>query len=161
LFLLIGFIYERRHTREMDQFGGLWKILPVYGTLMLILSLSSMGLPGLNGFVGEFTILLGAWQAGVAGGALGSYWFAAAAGLGVILAAIYILTMFQKVFMGETRNDENKHLLDLSRRELWVIVPIVVMIFVIGLYPNPFFEAMRASVGGVLQHVGGTVAAMP
>ena len=78
----------------------------------------------------------------------------------MILAAIYILTMFQKVFMGETRNEENKHLLDLSRRELWVIVPIVVMIFVIGLYPNPFFEAMRASVGGVLQHVGGAVAAV-
>ncbi len=160
LFLLIGFLYERRHTREMDQFGGLWKILPVYGTLMLIVSLSSMGLPGLNGFVGEFTILLGAWQAGMPGGALGSYWFAAIAGTGVILAAIYILTMFQKVFMGETRNEENKHLLDLSRRELWVIVPIVVMIFVIGLYPNPFFEAMRASVGGVLQHVGGAVASV-
>jgi NADH-quinone oxidoreductase subunit M len=157
LFLLIGFIYERRHTREMDQFGGLWKILPIYGTVMLIVALSSMGLPGLNGFVGEFTILLGTWQSG-SGGVLGSYWYAAIAALGVILAAVYILTMFMKMFMGETHNDENKHLLDLSSRELWVIVPIVVFIFIIGLYPNPFFETMKASVGGVLQHVGALVA---
>jgi len=159
LFLMIGFIYERRHTREMDQFGGLWKILPIYGTLMLIVSLSSMGLPGLNGFVGEFTILLGTWQSGD-GGVLGSYWYAALAAIGVILAAIYILTMFQRMFMGETRNEENKHLLDLSERELWVIVPLIIFIFVIGLYPNPFFEAMRSSVDGVLQHVGAAVAAV-
>ena len=76
----------------------------------------------------------------------------------MILAAIYILTMFQKMFMGETRNEENKHLLDLSRRELWVIVPIVVFIFVIGLYPNPFFQSMQASVNNLLQQVGGFVA---
>lgn len=158
LFLLVGFVYERRHTREMDQFGGLWKIIPIYGTLMLIVALSSMGLPGLNGFVGEFTILLGAWNAGQAGGAYGSVWYTVFAATGVILAAIYILTMFQKMFMGETRNEENKHLLDLSRRELWVIVPIVVFIFVIGLYPNPFFQSMQASVNNLLQQVGGFVA---
>jgi NADH-quinone oxidoreductase subunit M len=150
LFLLVGFIYERRHTREFDQFGGLWKILPIYGTLFLIVSLSSMGLPGLNGFVGEFTILLGAWAA--------NPWWAAFAATGVILAAIYILTMFQKMFMGETRNEENKHLLDLSQRELWVIVPLIVLIFVIGLYPNPFFQAMTTSVNGVLRQVGALVA---
>jgi NADH-quinone oxidoreductase subunit M len=150
LFLMVGFIYERRHTREMDQFGGLWKILPIYGTLFLIVSLSSMGLPGLNGFVGEFTILLGTWAANPV--------WAAFAATGVILAAIYILTMFQKMFMGETRNEENKHLLDLSQRELWVIVPIIVLIFVIGLYPNPFFQAMTTSVDGVLRQVGALVA---
>ena len=138
LFLLVGFIYERRHTREMAEFGGLWKIVPIYGSIMLIVALSSMGLPGLNGFVGEFTILLGTWAAN-------PLW-AAFAALGVILAAIYILTMFQKMFMGETHNEENKHLLDLSRRELWVIVPLVVFIFIIGIFPQPFFSTMTASV---------------
>src|SRR5512135_1355561 len=96
LFLLVGIIYERTHTRELKVYGGLWKIMPIYGTIMLIVSLSSMGLPGLNGFVGEFTILLGAFGSK----ALGSPWFAGLAALGVILAAIYILSMFQKMFLG-------------------------------------------------------------
>jgi NADH-quinone oxidoreductase subunit M len=150
LFLLVGFVYERRHTREMAEFGGLWKIVPIYGSIMLIVALSSMGLPGLNGFVGEFTILLGAWAANPV--------WAAFAALGVILAAIYILAMFQKMFMGETRNEENKHLLDLSRRELWVIVPLVVFIFVIGIFPQPFFQTMTASVNQLLQGMSSVVA---
>jgi NADH-quinone oxidoreductase subunit M len=150
LFLLVGFIYERRHTREMAEFGGLWKIVPIYGSIMLIVALSSMGLPGLNGFVGEFTILLGTWAANPV--------WAAFAATGVILAAVYILTMFQKMFMGETNNEENKHLIDLSRRELWVIVPLVVFIFVIGIFPQPFFSTMTASVNALLQGVGGAVA---
>ncbi len=150
LFLLVGFIYERRHTREMNEFGGLWKIVPIYGSIMLIVALSSMGLPGLNGFVGEFTILLGTWAS--------NPWWAAFAALGVILAAIYILTMFQKMFMGETHNDENKHLIDLSRRELWVIVPLLVFIFIIGIFPQPFFNTMTASVNALLQGLGGAVA---
>jgi NADH-quinone oxidoreductase subunit M len=158
LFLLVGFVYERRHTREMAEFGGLWKIVPIYGSIMLIVALSSMGLPGLNGFVGEFTILLGSWNAGQPAGALGSEWFTALAAIGVILAAVYILTMFQKMFMGETNNEENKHLIDLSRRELWVIVPLVVFIFVIGIFPQPFFNTMTASVNALLQGVGGAVA---
>ena len=150
LFLLVGFVYERRHTREMAEFGGLWKIVPIYGSIMLIVALSSMGLPGLNGFVGEFTILLGTWAANPV--------WAAFAALGVILAAIYILAMFQKMFMGETRNEENKHLLDLSRRELWVIVPLVVFIFVIGIFPQPFFQTMTASVNQLLQGMSSVVA---
>jgi len=150
LFLLVGFVYERRHTREMAEFGGLWKIVPIYGSIMLIVALSSMGLPGLNGFVGEFTILLGTWAANPV--------WAAFAALGVILAAIYILSMFQKMFMGETRNEENKHLVDLSRRELWVIVPLLVFIFVIGIFPQPFFQTMTASVTHLLQGMSSVVA---
>ena len=152
LFLLVGFIYERRHTREMTEFGGLWKIIPIYGSIMLIVALSSMGLPGLNGFVGEFTILLGTWAADPV--------WATFAAIGVILAAVYILTMFQKMFMGETRNEENKHLIDLSRRELWIIVPLVAFIFIIGIFPQPFFSTMTASVNQLLQNMASGAVAL-
>jgi NADH-quinone oxidoreductase subunit M len=142
LFLLVGMIYERRHTREMDAFGGLWKVMPVYGSLMLIVALSSMGLPGLNGFVGEFTILLGAFGSE----AIGSPWFAGVAALGVILAAIYILYMFQKMFLGPLDKEENKKLKDLNWREIATLVPLLVFIFWIGLYPKPFFALMAPAV---------------
>jgi NADH-quinone oxidoreductase subunit M len=115
LFLLVGMIYEQTHTRELSEYGGLWKITPIFGTLTLIVALSSMGLPGLNGFVGEFTILLGAWGAGMTGGAYDSFggvWFAALSAIGVILAAIYMLYMFQRMFLGpqgEVVDDVKQH----------------------------------------------------
>jgi NADH-quinone oxidoreductase subunit M len=146
LFLIVGMIYERRHTRDMDAFGGLWKIMPVYGALTLIVALSSMGLPGLNGFVGEFTILLGAWGAGLPNGAYGSYWFAGLAAIGVILAAVYILLMFQKLFLGPVTKDENRNLKDLNWREIVTLVPLIILIFVIGLYPKLFFMLMAPAV---------------
>jgi NADH-quinone oxidoreductase subunit M len=147
LFLLVGMIYERRHTREMDAFGGLWKVMPVYGVLMLIVALSSMGLPGLNGFVGEFTILLGAFGSQ----AIGSPWFAGVAALGVILAAIYILYMFQKMFLGPLDKEENKKLKDLNWREIATLVPLLVFIFWIGLYPKPFFDLMAPAVDNLVK----------
>ncbi len=161
LFLIVGMIYERRHTRDMDAFGGLWKVMPIYGALTLIVTLSSMGLPGLNGFVGEFTILLGAWQAGQAGGSLGSYLYAAFAASGVILAAIYMLFMFQKLFLGPVDKEENKKLQDLNWREIITLIPLIIMIFWIGLYPKPFFNLMAPAVMKLLYGLGSTVAGLP
>jgi len=146
LFLIVGMIYERRHTRDLDAFGGLWKIMPLYGAFTLIVTLSSMGLPGLNGFVGEFTILLGAFGSE----AIGSAWYAGLAAAGVILAAVYMLIMFQKMFLGPLEKEENKKLKDLSWREIVTLVPLLIFIFWIGLYPKPFFALMSPAVDNLV-----------
>ena len=156
LFLIVGMIYERRHTRELDAFGGIWKVMPVYTAITLIVTLSSMGLPGLNGFVGEFTILLGSFGSL----AIGSAWFAGLAAIGVILAAIYLLYMFQKLFLGPLDKPENQGLSDLNPRELLTLAPILVLIFWIGLYPRPFFELMAPSVERVVALVNSAALAM-
>jgi NADH-quinone oxidoreductase subunit M len=157
LFLIVGMIYERRHTRAMDAFGGLWKVMPVYAVLTLIVTLSSMGLPGLNGFVGEFAILLGAFGSETLGSAL----FASFGALGVILAAIYMLQMFQKMFLGPLDKSENEGLADLNWREVATLAPLLVLIFWIGLYPKPFFDLMAPSVDKVLAIVQTAAVALP
>jgi NADH-quinone oxidoreductase subunit M len=154
LFIIVGMIYERRHTRDMEAFGGLWKIMPVYGALTLIVTLSSMGLPGLNGFVGEFTILLGAFGSD----AIGSPWYAGLAAIGVILAAIYMLYMFQKMFLGPAENPKNLELKDLNWREIITLIPLLIFIFWIGLYPKPFFALIAPAVDKLVAIVETAVA---
>jgi len=145
LFLIVGIIYERRHTRMIADFGGLSKVMPVYAAIFMIVTLSSIGLPGTNGFVGEFLILLGAFKARTIYGVLGA--------TGVVLGAAYMLWMFQRVMFGELKNPENLKLQDLNRREIVYMVPMVILIFVMGIYPKLFFKKMDVTVEHFLQDV--------
>jgi NADH-quinone oxidoreductase subunit M len=149
LFLLVGMIYDRRHTRMIADFGGLAKQMPVYATFFMIVMLSSVGLPGLNGFVGEFLILLGAFKSQF----LGSSWFAIFGGTGVIFAAVYLLWSYQRVFFGKLENPANQRLVDLSVREIVVLVPVVALIVWIGFYPNTFLEKSAASSRQVIRQI--------
>ena len=145
LFLLVGIIYDRRHTRLIKEFGGLAKIMPKYAICFMIVALSSIGLPGMNGFVGEFLILLGVFQ-------VNGLW-AACATSGVILAACYILWMFQRVMFLEVKNPKNMNLKDMNVREMFTIVPLIILIFWIGLYPKPFMDTFDASVTHLVSKV--------
>jgi NADH-quinone oxidoreductase subunit M len=142
LFLLVGMLYERRHTRLIADFGGVAKVMPIYAAFFLIVMFSSVGLPGLNGFVGEFLILVGAFQANV--------WYAAFAATGVVLSAIYLLWMYQRAMNGPITNEENKRLRDLSPREIALLVALVIFIVWIGVYPKTFLDPIQASVFNLL-----------
>jgi NADH-quinone oxidoreductase subunit M len=146
LFLLVGILYERRHTRMIAEYGGISAVMPVYATIFLIITMSSIGLPTLNGFVGEFTILVGAFDR--------EWWWAVFAALGIVLGAAYMLWMFQRVFFGPVTNPENEGLKDLSSREVLYLAPLVVLCFWIGLYPKPFFEILDQPVRYVVEKVG-------
>ena len=151
LFLAIGMIYERRHTREMSEYGGLWKQMPIYGGMFLICLLGSAGLPGLSGFIGEFLAIFGTFMAGGQFPENYDLWIAspilaALAATGVIFGAIYLLYMFQKMMFGPLDKEKNGHLKDLSSRELLVFMPLVAMIFVMGLYPQPFLSRMEPAI---------------
>ena len=148
LFLIVGFIYERRHTRLISDFGGLSKQMPVFATIFMIMTLSSIGVPGTNGFVGEFMILLGAFQSELR-------WFAVIATSGVILAAVYMLWMFQRVMFGKLDNPKNQNLKDLSVREMCVMMPLLVLVFWIGVCPNTFLDKINPAVDQMIQQVTG------
>ena len=152
LFLIVGILYERRHTREIAEYGGISNVMPVYATITMIMFLSSMGLPLLNGFVGEFTILQGTFMEKEIAGHPGYFW-AAWAVPGVILAAAYLLWLYQRVFFGTVTNPKNEKLHDVTPREVLTFVPLLIMAFWIGLYPKPFFQILEQPVNQLVQNV--------
>ncbi len=149
LFLLVGVLYERTHTREISYYGGIAKIVPVYVVFLMIASLSSIGLPGLNGFVGEFLILLGSFKSPV----FNSWWFTVFAASGVIFAAVYLLWMYQRVVFGEVKNPKLNELKDMNKREILVLVPIFIFIVWIGVYPGTFLKVSAKSTHKIIEQV--------
>jgi NADH-quinone oxidoreductase subunit M len=145
LFLLIGMIYERRHTRMIADFGGLAKVMPFFAFSLTVVALSSIGLPGTNGFVGEFLILIGTFQRYPV--------VAMLATTGVIFAAAYMLPMVQRMILNPLSRDENRELKDLNRRERWIVAPLLGLILLIGVYPQPFLDRMSASVDALIERV--------
>lgn len=152
LFLLVGFIYERRHTRKITDFGGVANVMPVYATIFVFVTMSSIGLPLLNGFVGEYLIMIGMWTSA----AVSHPWIATMiAGTGVIFAAVYLLWMVQRVFFGPVTNPKNKRLQDLSWRELGLIAPLLVLMVYMGVFPKPFLARSHDAVMAIQQRVMG------
>ena len=159
LFLLVGVIYDRRHTRQLDDFGGLAKPMPIYAALFVIASMASVGLPGTNGFVGEFMIITGTFVSNKLGHVNGIQ--AVGAAIGVILAALYMLTAVQKMFFGPVTRAENKHLSDVNGREILTLAPLVIAIFVLGLAPNLLLDQMHDAIARVQGDMNARVEANP
>jgi NADH-quinone oxidoreductase subunit M len=156
LFLLVGMIYERRHTRQIADFGGLSKPMPWFATFFVITALSSVGLPLLNGFVGEFLIMFGMWNSDTALHHVGGSWVVTMlAATGVIWAAVYMLWMLQRVLFGRVTKRENRGLSDLSWREMGLLLPLLALMLYMGAYPRPFLERSRASVAEIRSRVAG------
>jgi NADH-quinone oxidoreductase subunit M len=145
LFLIVGIVYERRHTREISEYGGLSKIMPVYAAIFLIMTMSSIGLPALNGFIGEFLILQGVFVA--------SKVWAAFAASGVVLGAAYMLYLYQRTMFGKIENPKNERLLDLNHREFATFAPLLILAVWMGLYPTPFLNRLETSVRNVVARV--------
>ena len=145
LFLLIGMIYERRHTRQIADYGGVAKVMPVFAGLFLFSVFASAGLPGLNGFIGEFKILLGSYLRFPVAAVLGA--------TGVILAAIYLLWAYERVFTGPIVHKENQKLIDLDTREILIIAPLAALILFLGVYPKPALDRIEPAVTEVLERI--------
>src|SRR5450432_2574439 len=148
LFLLVGVIYDRRHTRLVREFGGIAKVMPIYAALFVIVTMSSIGVPGTNGFVGEFMVIMGTFVSQTLGGQAKLQ--AGLASAGVILAAVYMLSVVQRVFFGPLSNPKNMHLKDMNVRETVAVAPLVALVFVIGLFPNLFLSRVGDGVSAVL-----------
>lgn len=146
LFLIVGFLYERRHTRLISEFGGLASKMPVFATIFLIITFSSIGLPGTNGFVGEFLALMGAFESNLR-------WYAVFATTGVILAAVYMLWVYQRIMFGKVTNPANEDIKDLSGREIAIMLPLLLFVFWIGIYPNTFFDKMNPALEQLLEQM--------
>jgi NADH-quinone oxidoreductase subunit M len=149
LFLLVGVIYDRRHTRLIREFGGLAKVMPVYAALFIVITMSSVGVPGTNGFVGEFMVIMGTFVSSALG--MNAKLQATIAASGVILAAVYMLMVVQKVFFGPLDNPKNKKLKDINVREVVALAPLVALVFVIGFFPNLFLSRMSEGVAASIQ----------
>jgi NADH-quinone oxidoreductase subunit M len=149
LFLLIGMIYERRHTREIADYGGIARVMPVFTAFFGIAMFASIGLPGLNGFIGEFMTLLGAFQSKV----LDNQWFAIVSATGVIFAAVYLLWMFRRVFLGVITKDENQNLKDINAKEWAMLVPLTIFMIWLGVYPSTFMKYSDASTEKLTQKI--------
>jgi NADH-quinone oxidoreductase subunit M len=145
LFLIVGIVYERRHTRLIADFGGLSSRMPLYAAVFLVMTLSSIGLPGLNGFIGEFMILMGAWNV--------NWVWAAVAATGIILGAGYMLWLYQRVMFGRLENPANEALRDLSGREMATFIPLIILAFWIGVFPKPFLEIIDKPVEKIIRIV--------
>jgi len=146
LFLIVGFLYERRHTRQISEFGGLATKMPIFATIFLIITFSSIGLPGTNGFVGEFLALMGAFESNLR-------WYAVFATTGVILAAVYMLWVYQRIMFGKVTNPANENIKDLSAREIVIMAPLLLFVFWIGIYPNTFFDKMNPALEQLLEQM--------
>jgi NADH-quinone oxidoreductase subunit M len=151
LFLLVGIVYERRHTREISEYGGLSKVMPVYAAIFLVMTMSSIGLPTLNGFIGELLILQGVFVAN-------KIW-AAFAGSGVVLGAAYMLYLYQRTMFGKIENPKNEHLPDLSHREFATFAPLLILAVWMGIYPAPFLRRLETSVQHIILRVNPQYAA--
>ena len=150
LFLIVGIVYERRHTREISEYGGLSKVMPRYAAVFMVMTMSSIGLPTLNGFIGELLILQGVFTVNL--------WWAAVAASGVVLGAAYMLWLYQRTMFGKVENPKNENLADLNLRECATLAPLIILAVWIGLYPAPFLRRPEPSVNTVVARVNAVYA---